>query len=467
MARSSLKIFSPCAMVLGLMALSAAAAQATVGAHWWVLDGESKKIDAGSLEAEVGLEKDSTAITLHAELASHTKFLVLCQKLESENIKLKGSGGTNTGGKMKFSECTVDLNGELAPACEPENAVGGKGTILTNTVHGLIAAHEIESPHWAIKEVIVLLPDVGETFATIEMGAGCPVGTKVAVVGQHFVIEDSQGKFKEHLVKHLIDEGPLTELWVISKTEEHKATILGSALAFLAGKHIGLKFGGEAALPQEEGGGKWWILNAKGEKVDAASLEAEIGLGKDSTAITLHAKLSGGTEYLLECKNLAAESFKLKANGSTSSGKVKFSECAVYLNGVIAPACQPKDPVGGAGTVITKSLHGLIILRKLAIGTKDELVLLLPDVGEIWWTIEMGAECAVGAKVNLVGPHLVLKDCENLFKNHLVKHLLEEGPFTELWLISKTEEHRVNVSGSAWAWLEGAHTGLKFGGEAI
>jgi hypothetical protein len=245
MTRTRLGLLGLCAMVFGLMAFSTGA-QATVGAHWWILNSTGTvKTDAGSLEASANVEAETVGI-LHAELANHTKFLVLCKKLTAEGLKLQANGST-TNGKIKFSECMTELNGAEAPACEPKDAVGGAGTVVTKKGHGLI----VLNTGGTASEVVLLSPETGETFATIEMSAECAIGTKVNVIGPHFVIRDCEGLFKSHLVKHLIQEEATgtvkTELWVISKTTEHVASILGSAWAFLTGTHEGLKFGGEAA----------------------------------------------------------------------------------------------------------------------------------------------------------------------------------------------------------------------------
>jgi hypothetical protein len=60
----------------------------------------------------------------------------------------------------------------------------------------------------------------------------------------------------------------------------------------------------------------------------------------------------------------------------------------------------------------------------------------LPDTSETYATLEFGAECAIGEKVPVIGK-LRYKDCENLALTHLVKHLVEVGPLTDLWTISK------------------------------
>jgi hypothetical protein len=125
--------------------------------------------------------------------------------------------------------------------------------------------------------------------------------------------------------------------------------------------------------------------------------------------------------------------------------------------------CQAKTE-GVAGVIVTKKGHGLIILHKLESGAIDELTEIKPDEGETFATIESGAECAIGAKVNVIGK-ATLRDCL-VFKEFAVKHLVEIGPLTELWTISKTTEHVATILGSSWAFLTGAHLGLKWAGEA-
>ena len=88
---------------------------------------------------------------------------------------------------------------------------------------------------------------MGSAYATIEMGASCPVGTKVPIFGL-IHLQDCQNMALTHLVKHLIQTfTPLTELSAISHTAEHTATLLGSAWGFLTGAHTGLKFSGDPA----------------------------------------------------------------------------------------------------------------------------------------------------------------------------------------------------------------------------
>jgi hypothetical protein len=223
-----------------------------------------------------------------------------------------------------------------------------------------------------------------------------------------------------------------------------------------------------AAAVQAEPGAQWLLAEKEPNSGLIPFLEAEVGLKKDKEILlVLHAKLSGGTEFLVLCKNLEAIGIKLIAGGSTSSGQVKFTGCVVDLNGVESPACKPNDAVGGSGTVITKKGHGLIVLHILKpSGEKDENILLLPDVGKIFATLELGAECSVGSKVNVIGEHFIIEDCEHLFLKHLVEHLIQENKeLSLLWIISETEEHKASILGSAWAFLQGKHEGLKFSGD--
>lgn len=241
MIRTRLGLLGLCAMLLGLMAFSASAAHAEENAHWWIVEKEGAALK--ELEAEVNLEIDSTHLTLHTIIAG-VKVLFLCLGISAVKIKLQAKGVVGSGGKVKFSTCTTELNGAVSSACEPVNGTE-KGVILTNAGHGLIVLHKLE-PSGVKDDIVELLPDTGTTLATVVMGAECSIGTKVPIIGK-LTLKDCQGLFLKHLVKHLIEEGPLTELWAISKTEEHKASILGSAWVFLIGVHEKMLFSGETA----------------------------------------------------------------------------------------------------------------------------------------------------------------------------------------------------------------------------
>jgi hypothetical protein len=243
-------------MVLGLMAFGAAGAQAEVGADWLILDEEGVHWTADELPADIGLETDVPGV-LHSEILK-IKVLFLCTTIQAVNATLQEEGiigdtvVTNEktglkegrGSQVRFSGCTTDLNGTASPKCVPTDPVGGPGVIITKLGHALLKLHEGN-------DIVKILPDEGEEFAAIKTGPAvkneCPIGTNVPVIGS-LALKDCENLALVHLVEHLLEAfTPLTELWTVSKTAEHKATLLGSAWAFLTGEHEGLEWSGDPA----------------------------------------------------------------------------------------------------------------------------------------------------------------------------------------------------------------------------
>jgi len=285
MTRTRLGLLGLCAIVFGMMAFGAGAAQAEVGAKWLILNstGELKtdiKLEPSGvidlqLEATVGLEAVTTGV-LHSKIAG-IAVLFECTTLTTVNATLKAQGSIGTGAKIKFSGCITKLNNVTSIPCEPNAGGKEKGVINTNAGHGLIVLHVVKDAEGKITlqdDLVSILPDniingkgeseKSEIFAVIEMGEECAIGSKVPVIGKATLkdcsdrLANEKGEkleingcekelFLTHLVKHQVEIGPLTELWTISKTAEHVATILGSALAFLTGAHTGLKFSGDPA----------------------------------------------------------------------------------------------------------------------------------------------------------------------------------------------------------------------------
>jgi hypothetical protein len=229
-----------CAMVFGILAFNATAAQAAK--QWLFAEKEPKSGLIAFLEAEVELEKDKGIIlVLHTEI-SKTKVLFLCTTISASGIKLTAGGNTNTGGIIIFSGCKTDLGGSPSAPCVPKNKGTEEGVIVTKPLHSSLVTHELAG---GVKDdLLSVLPDTGETFVTMEMGSECAIGQKVPVIGK-MTFKDCEGLALSHLVKHLLEIGPLTELWTISKHKEHVATILGSFWAFLKGAHAGIKFSGD------------------------------------------------------------------------------------------------------------------------------------------------------------------------------------------------------------------------------
>jgi hypothetical protein len=258
MTRTRLGLLGLCAMVFGLMTFGVTGAHAEVGAKWLILNAKKELKTGAELNAPVGLETDVPGV-LHSEILK-IKVLFLCTTIEALNAKLLAEGAIgNTlsenpethlllglGSQVKFSGCTTDLNGTAAPECEPKDPAGGAGTIITKPGHALLKLHEL--PEKIKDDIVKILPDTGEIFATIVTGPLCPIGTSVPVIGS-LALKDCENLALTHLKKHLAEPfEPLTELWTISKTAEHKATLLGSAWAFLTGEaHKELLWSGDPA----------------------------------------------------------------------------------------------------------------------------------------------------------------------------------------------------------------------------
>jgi hypothetical protein len=241
MSRSRVGLFGFCVSVLSLVALSATVAQGETGAKWLL----AKPFSGLTLflEASVGAEIDA-AMILHVLRAPGFEVLFLCTAFQVAGAKLKANGSVGEGFKITFSGCSTDVNGSPNSICVPTDKVAGKGTIVTNSLHGLIVLHELANG--TKDDLFSIAPDTGETLALIEMSVECFLGTKAPVFGK-VVLQEGEGLALTHLLKHLLGVGPLTELWAFSTAPSQTATLLGSAWAFLTGAHAGLQFSGDPA----------------------------------------------------------------------------------------------------------------------------------------------------------------------------------------------------------------------------
>ncbi len=238
-SRLGLKALGMCALVLGLMAVWAGAAQAeSTGGSWTYKNaaGELKTFEGTLAEPEIGGEVDVTGV-LHSEALEGTKVLYECKKFSAAGgSKLKANGVAL--GKLTFTECLAFLNGVESIPCKPV-----EGKVTTNLIKAQMLLHKLAGG--TIDKILIA---EGETeaggaanFATIQSTAGCALGIKVPVGGK-IALEPSN---LTHEVKHLVDEfPPLTALWILSNTAEHKASLLGSGWAFLTGAHTGFKWTG-------------------------------------------------------------------------------------------------------------------------------------------------------------------------------------------------------------------------------
>lgn len=243
MTRTKQGLLGICVVVLGLVAFSTPA-QATTGSKWLILDSSGQLKDGSTLPASIQLEKDSPTLIIHSEILK-IKVLLLCANLQAVNAKLLANGsigrepGVVSGSKLLFSGCTIDLNGSPAPECTPSDPEDGKGFVVSKPLHALLELV-------AGSDVLKVIPDSGNTFGTQVLPAGCPIGTSIPLIGK-LTLKESENLALSHLVKHLLEAGPETKLFMISETAEHAATLLGSAWAYLGGAHVGLRFSADPA----------------------------------------------------------------------------------------------------------------------------------------------------------------------------------------------------------------------------
>jgi hypothetical protein len=219
------------------------------------------------------------------------------------------------------------------------------------------------------------------------------------------------------------------------------------------------------AAQAESTGGSWtYISKTTGEgelkTFEGALAEPEIG-GEVDTTLILHSEALEGTKVLYECKAFsAAAGSKLKANGVVL-GKLIFTSCEAFLNGVLSKVCEP---VGG--TVTTNLIKAQMLLHKLADGTIHKILIAEGENAEgkaaNFAVIKSTASCALGVNVS-VGGKIALEPSNPT--THEVKHLFKEfAPLMHLWILSDTAEHKASLLGSGWAFLTGEHQGLKFAG---
>jgi hypothetical protein len=229
------KLIGLLALALGLMAFSAAAAQAEPNAYWEV--GGTKIEGTSTLLPEIQAENDTFHSTLLSFSGTST-VEILCGPIKFVGAKLHTLGRAT--GKIHYEECTTLLNGSLATRCKPKSTGATAGLIETNALQGLIKLHE--SSPGVKKDLVELSPVTGTEFVLLELGALCAIGSHFPITGKVF-LKDCKEEGLINKEKHLFEEGPLSSLLFGGNA----ATIDGSAWAFLVGAHNEMLWSGHPA----------------------------------------------------------------------------------------------------------------------------------------------------------------------------------------------------------------------------
>jgi hypothetical protein len=239
MTRTKLGLLGLCAVMLGMMAMSASPAQASLF-KWLILN--SAGTVASELKALLVSETDNVDLTLVTHLLGRL-FWVTCTSVTLNGVNLEILGKLTTGGRVKFTGCEAYGNGALVQplGCKVHSPGTAVGTIETNKIKGELLLHEGTL-------VMKVEPEVGESFVTLET-EGCIMPEATPIRGKFF-IKDCLSEAAVHKVKHLIeDQKTLTKLWAGVHNEEHLLTTTeGSAWVKLAssadGPHVGLEWAG-------------------------------------------------------------------------------------------------------------------------------------------------------------------------------------------------------------------------------
>ena len=261
MIRTKLGMLGLCAIVLGVMAMSASAAQGATFS-WLVLNAaktvateltlvlNEKGEHVTNLLAQLTGEKESSHIALLTEIVG-LRVSVVCNTFNLVGVHLAAHGRLSHG-KVAFSECEAysltELQREMLEVlgsnlnCLVKSPGAAKGTVETNPGKGELVLHTLAGGG---TEVLTKIEPLGADFAELKFEE-CAL-TELNKVRGVLYIKDSLGEATIHKEKHLIVEGPLTALYLgaHSAMKLDLTKIHGTAWVKLAGApHNGLEWGG-------------------------------------------------------------------------------------------------------------------------------------------------------------------------------------------------------------------------------
>jgi hypothetical protein len=235
-----------CAILVGLMALGASAAQAEKDISWVILTSKGvKELVTSALKPLLQAELENNIGILHADILEGSVHVeISCTAGTLVGVHLEGEGKLTEGTKVTVTGCSVKLNGEAAPECKVHSAGEPVGTVTSNEGKGLLELHLFKDPGEPEKTELIGLvtPKAGSTFVTLLMGNECVIGEEVPITGV-LALKDCELKAEVHQVTHLIEEEP--ELTTLEVLDDPSANLLGSGLVRLAGAHEGLKVAAE------------------------------------------------------------------------------------------------------------------------------------------------------------------------------------------------------------------------------
>jgi hypothetical protein len=218
-----------CAL-FALIAISANSAGAEGGAKWQVVNAKGELVEVKSKLSPslTVLEVENKSLKLLTRIFE-IPVTVSCTGAQLLNAKLEEEGKVSAGTQLKLTGCQFNMGGvECTPVYESES-----GVILSQPLKGLLALHEGAG-------ILRIEPVEKLVFAVITLNKEC--GLKEFTIGNVLTLKDSE--LKTELERHLFVEGPLTEMWAVSKAPNHTVQLDGSIVLGLGGEHKALKWSG-------------------------------------------------------------------------------------------------------------------------------------------------------------------------------------------------------------------------------
>jgi len=226
--KSILEALGLCALLIGVMAITANGAQA---AGEWDVAGKQLSTYSPALEPEVASTLENKMVTLLGIFNTFT-FAKLCTAVAMTGLKLF-PGGTSTTGGATFTGCTVWIvEGEEFVEelnCAVHSPGQPNGTIQTEEGHFDLELHE------GTTIASVIPNNEEELLETIEF-EGCALPEEMPIFGT-LVLADCESKAGASQPVHLFASHTLTTLYAINP--KHPATLDGSIELFLTGAHTG------------------------------------------------------------------------------------------------------------------------------------------------------------------------------------------------------------------------------------
>jgi hypothetical protein len=243
--RTKLGLLGLCAVVVGIMSMSASAAQGAFS--WLVLNSagtvatEVKLVEGKvNLLAELEGQKDSEHLTLDGEIAN-LHVAITCTNFTLSKVHL-AEAGKLTPGKVVFTGCGVYHKAPLTEPfkeCEVKTAGTAFGTIETAEGKGELVLIGTK----LLTKIEPLAGPTG-TFASLQFNEAC-VLTSPSLVHGTLYLEDCEGLATSHLVKHLVQADQTNSALYIgghSAKQLLETKLLGSGWILLKGAHVGLKW---------------------------------------------------------------------------------------------------------------------------------------------------------------------------------------------------------------------------------